>query len=206
MIIIISNKPQLAEDAITCASKETQFDTTFFEIYERSVDSTNCNRLIIVQPFKWHIWAINGSVYLLNESNKSCPINYTPSILVPTNKSDELSNQVFNDICINKVFNEITTSYTDNLQPIIINFDIETLQSTENKFTILDALNFLFTKYITMDLDTDPSKTDAKVTDGVVRLNRINILDQVNLTHTKLNHHTKKKLTKTLQKHSINKH
>lgn len=151
----MSNNPRLLENAIENASKKTQFNTTYFEIYDRSIDNDTCDRLIIVQPFQWHIWAINGSVYLLNESNASCPINYTPAILVPKNKSDDPSKQVFNDLCINKVYNTIIVSYTDKIQPVIVDFNIEDLQQQKNKFTIIDALNFLFTKYITMKESKD---------------------------------------------------
>ena len=151
IIIIISIDLKLAETAVNYASEKTQFNTTFFEIYDKSVDEHTCDRLIVVNPMSWHIWAINGSVYLLNESNRGCPINYTPAMKVPKNKETDLSKQVFKDVCLNRVFNTIVTSYTDTIQPVIVDFKITDLQAQEGRFTILDALNFLFTKYITME-------------------------------------------------------
>lgn len=194
----MSNQPRLFEKAVMHSSNKTQFNSTFFEIYERSVDESSCERLIIVQPFQWHIWAINGSVYLLNESNKSCPINYTPAIVVPKNQD----NQIFKDVCINKVFNQIVTSYTDQLQPVVVQFDIKELQAEESKFTILDALNFLFKDHLTMTNDSREQK-------GMINLNRINNLPlriHTDFQHdTPANYVTETKIRNVLQKSKINK-
>ncbi|UVT30881.1 ODV-E28 [Penaeus vannamei nudivirus] len=156
LAVLMSNNPKTFERAIENASLKTQFNTTYFEIYDKS-DESRCNRLIIVQPFKWHIWAINGQVFLLNESNKQCPLNYTPAIVVPSTGTD-LSNQVFKDLCINKVFNTVVTSYTDKIIPVKVDYSITELQQTPGKFTILDALNYLFTSYITMVSEEPPSE------------------------------------------------
>lgn len=183
------------------ASDATQFNPTFFEIYDKS--DASCNRLIVVQPFQWHIWGINGQVYLLNESNRSCPINYTPTIVVPNNKSDDLSNQVFKDVCINKVFNEVVRSYTDSIKPVIVNFNIRELQQDETKFTILDALNFLFTKYLTMD--PPHTYTDNLIVERSMvnreHLHNLKLKDFPPLfTHHVVPHHVKQKLQRVLQK------
>lgn len=148
LAVLITNKPRLVEKAIETASEATNFAPTYFELYDNSTDM--CDRLVIVQPFQWHIWAVSGTVYLLNESNKTCPLNYTPSIVVPRNNKSE-GDQIFKDVCINKVFNQIVTTYTSSTLPVKIMFDIEELQQEPNRFTILDALNYLFKYYITMD-------------------------------------------------------
>ncbi|UOT91845.1 PIF-4 [Aratus pisonii nudivirus] len=207
LIIIGTNNKHIIEQAVNRASEATQFNTTYFEIYDRSADENNCNRLIIVQPFQWHIWAYSGVVYLLNESNKSCPINYTPAILVPTNKSDDISNQVFKDVCINKVFNQVVTSYTDSIQPVIIDFEIEELQSQPNKFTILDALNFLFTSYLTMDEDTTASLAKGPIDLKLLNITKKNINEIYNrFVHIKINNEHKNKMKKTLQLNKKNSH
>ncbi|UVX94946.1 PIF-4 [Callinectes sapidus nudivirus] len=208
--LIITNKPKLMENAIETSSSMTRFNPTFFEIYEQSTEDV-CDRLIIVKPFMWHIWAINGLVYLLNESNKSCPLNYTPAILVPKNKSDDLSNQVFKDICINKVLNDITMNYM-KMQPVIIKFNIEDLQQEEDRFTILDALNFLFKQYITMDENT---KNDKLISHGsVIDFNKIDIIDSSDKSYFNLikdfssdtlNEISKIKLTKAIKNIKMNK-
>lgn len=173
--MIIFNNPRIFETAIENASQKTQFKTTYFEIYDKSSEGV-CDRLIIVQPFKWHIWAVNGLVYLLNESNKQCPMNYTPTILVPNTKGD-LTTQVFEDKCINRVFNNIITNYTDTIIPAKVPYEITELQQEESKFTVLDALNFLVTKYITMDAPESPEtfrlhdKYDKLKTDKLCALN-----------------------------------
>lgn len=206
LLIIASNKTgALLGLPLMQASNATQFKPTFFEIYERSIDETACNRLVIVQPFKWHIWAINGRVYLLNESNKSCPINYTPAVVVPATKSDDLSNQVFKDVCINKVFNDIVTSYTDTLKPIIVDFEIEELQAQKNKFTILDALNFLFTKYLTMDPETQPPPSEQPVVkNDTIEMRHIRYLNREDLrrtfSHETIPHYKKQKLNKVINR------
>ncbi|QBB28690.1 ODV-E28 [Homarus gammarus nudivirus] len=157
----------------------------------------------------WHIWAFNGVVYLLNESNKGCPINYTPAVITPTNKSEDVANQVFKDVCVNKVFNDIVVSYKDRILPIIVDFDIETLQQTKDKFTILDALNFLFTKYITMDKVPTPESETIRTKYTHIDLNRIqpanaiirNFSHQPGIPTAELN----EKLLKVLQTQKLNK-
>lgn len=204
----MSNKTgQLLGTPVSEASMKSQFNPTFFEIYDRSVDNQTCNRLIVVEPFKWHIWAINGQVYLLNESNKSCPINYTPAVLVPSTKSDDLSNQVFQDVCLNKVFNEVVRSYTDNIKPVIVNFKIEDLQARETKFTILDALNFLFTKYITMKELEHVDETDPIVKNNMIHKKHLRSLNKKDLIHRytypTIPYYKKQKLIKVIQKHHM---
>ncbi len=170
LIVIVTNNPRLFEKIIEHSSEKTQFNTTYFEVYDKSTVD-NCDRLIIVQPFKWHIWGIDGHIYLLNESNKSCPLNYTPTVVVP-NKGEDYTTQVFKDVCINRVFNDVITNYTDSILPVIIDFDIKDIQQEENKFTILDALNFLLTKYLTMDPPTSDDDTIHKSNEKL-KMNKI---------------------------------
>ncbi|UHB41829.1 PIF-4/ODV-E28 [Macrobrachium rosenbergii nudivirus] len=150
LLIIFTNNPHIIEKQVEQASENTQYKPTSFVIYDKSTADV-CDRLVIVEPFQWHILATNGEVFLLNESNTTCPINYTPVLLTPHNKDDDITKQVFSDVCINRVFNEMVNAYTDNIIPKKIFFEIEDLQAKKDKFTILDCLNFLFKNYITMD-------------------------------------------------------
>nr|WOZ57667.1 PIF-4 [Menippe mercenaria nudivirus] len=203
LIIICSTSiNKLLGIPIEQASKETQFKPTYFEIYEKSNES--CNRLIVVQPFKWHIWAINGQVYLLNESNQTCPINYTPAVLVPSNKSDDTTNQVFKEVCVNMVFNNIVNSYTAN-RPVEVPYEIENLQAQEGKFTILDALNFLFTKYITMDPPDAKNPDNAviknnMILDGHLKYLNRHLFPSTDYIHTTIPHYKKQALEHVLRK------
>lgn len=176
LYVIVSNNPRIFEATIETASSKTKIAPTRYEIYDKSPDSETCDRLIIVQPFYWHIWAYSGSVYLLNESNKTCPINYTPCVVVPTNKSDNLSDQIFKDVCINADYNTIVKSYTDTIIPVVIPFDVKSGQR-ENEFTILDALNFLFTKYITQ---SKPEESNVQYSNE--KINRDKIIKYENET------------------------
>lgn len=142
--------PRIFEKTIQKASKETQFGTTFFEIYDKSTTEI-CDRLILVQPFGWLIWSKNGKVYVLGDTNHDCPLNYTPAAFIPNivGEGDHYYN--FNGVCLHIVLNDVVNNYRNNIMPAIIPFDIPKLQARPSQFTIIDALNYLFTKWLTMD-------------------------------------------------------
>uniref|UniRef100_A0AAU8GD55 Uncharacterized protein n=1 Tax=Faxonius propinquus nudivirus TaxID=3139431 RepID=A0AAU8GD55_9VIRU len=152
LFIIASSKFKTnIENNIIQASMDTEFGTTYLNIYDKST-SIKCDRLIIVKPFEWIIWAKNGSVYILGDTNYQCPINYTPATIVPHVINDEsMSIYNFKSVCLHSVFNDIINNYTLNIIPTKINFDIKLLQSDPSKFTILDILNYLFLNYITIE-------------------------------------------------------
>lgn len=160
IVIIATNNPRIFERTVENASKETEFKSTYFEIYDKSKDGV-CDRLIIVQPFMWYIWAKNGTVYLLNETNEQCAINYTPAAIVPSSKLEDY--YTFQSVCINNVLNDIITSYTDKIIPVKIYYEIAIIQSESNKFTILDALNELFKNWITMDTVSSKMNIASKI-------------------------------------------
>lgn len=149
----MKTKPTYIEKHVNDASELTRFEPTYFEIYDKSTNDELCDRLIIVQPFSWVIWAKSGLVYILEDTNLECPANYTPGTLVPNDVKvgDDSTTYNFKSVCINNLLENIISSYTSNIIPIKEHFSIEDLQSVPDKFTILDALNYLFTKYITMD-------------------------------------------------------
>lgn len=150
VIIVYVNRPNFVENSITKASKETNFEPTFFEIYDKSTTDV-CDRLIFVKPFNWLIWAKNGVVYVLNDSIYDCPQTTTPAVRVPSAvNNNERSIYNFKTICINIVLSDILATYR-SCTPSVVKFDITALQQTKDRFTILDALNYLFQNYITMD-------------------------------------------------------
>lgn len=173
LFIIIKFKPRIFKEMVEKASEETEFGQTYFEIYDRST-TDECDRLIIVQPFYWHIWAKFGSVYVLNESNQSCPVNYTPASIVPT-KVDN-SYYSFKSVCINSLYSDIVTSYTNTIAPVKVKFEITEIQSEKNKFTILDALNELFKNYITMD-------SESHIEPRLFNINNHKVIKPIDLVH-----------------------
>jgi len=166
LYIIIVNKPDIIERNVMKASEQTNFNPTYFEIYDKSTD-TICDRIIIVQPFGWIIWAKAGFVYVINDTNYACPTATTPAIRIPTEIDITKSIYTFDSVCINIVLDSVLNGYRDVIA-IKIPYEIEKLQQQPNKFTILDALNYLFTKYLTMIPESVRNQT----------MKPINILDQ----------------------------
>ena len=147
LIIVYINKFQIIRNSVEESSKETQFNPMYFQIYDKSND-VQCDRLIIVEPFGWVIWAKYGKVYVLNDTNFDCSLGTTPAVLVPSTTLNE-ADYTFKSLCINILYTNIFDMY-NNVTPVRVDFNIEELQQQPDKFTVLDALNYLFTRYITM--------------------------------------------------------
>ncbi|AJD20179.1 PIF-4 [Tipula oleracea nudivirus] len=140
VIILFKNRPTLIDDAYNTASRETRFSPTYFLIYDNSTEN-NCDRLIVVEPFSWMIWATNNRVFIVEDApGYNCPAGSTAAIRVTRN--------IFTmDVeCIRITPSALLNLYKD---PVKVPYDI-TNSSVPDKFTVLDALNILFTKYITM--------------------------------------------------------
>lgn len=172
----------------------TQFGVTEFIIYDKSdyengnnVDrETNddnpdaqCNRLICVKPFDWYIWAKNGRVYILNDTLYNCPLNTTPAVRVPGRheiSTDEGPRKMydFNNVCLNMSFVDLVNAYTNNSKIVRVRFDIEELAEQKDKFTIFDALNYLFERFITMDDEGTAVMDNTVSTDTIKIRNSIN--------------------------------
>lgn len=133
-------------ESIESASKSSQFKPTFFEIY--SANETVCDRLIIVQPFGWYILAKSGAVFVLNQSGYSCNLGTTPAVRIPTKGNSATEELELMNVCLNFELSKLVNAYKLH-KKYTVYYTIEKLQSEENKFTVLDALNYLFTKYIT---------------------------------------------------------
>lgn len=144
LCILYFNRTSFIEKTINRVSQETQFSPTYFEIYDKSTPES-CDRLIIVYPFQWYILASNDNVYIVGDTNytEGCSANSIDAIRITTEKD-------FIYCCLNFTLIEMLNLYQNNITPVRINYNMEELQSKKNAFTILDALNFLFTKYITI--------------------------------------------------------
>lgn len=154
IIILYKNKPTTIDETYKSAEEMTRFKPTYFLIFDKSKTDI-CDRLIIVQPFGWLIWAINKNVYILdNVTGHQCPLGSSAAIRVTQNIF------TMNAECINIVPTALLNLYND---PIKIDYDI-TNSSTIDKFTVLDALNILFKEYITMALPTEEEINDMSIT------------------------------------------
>ncbi|KAG8148346.1 uncharacterized LOC118065531 [Chelonus insularis] len=155
---IISSYPSIGT-MYSRVSSQYNFHPTYFEIYDRSTEH-NCDRLIIVHPFDWYIWACNGYVYVLNTLLEyDCPGNSYPAVIIDANvvKSNHL--QVS---CIITDCQTILNEYKFSKQKRI-NFNIEDIVDKNKKLTLIEVLNYLFEKYITIKDDDKILDSDIKV-------------------------------------------
>lgn len=122
----------------TQSAELSTFQPTNFTIYDKS-SKDKCNRLIVVNPFGWYIWACNGELYIINAENGiSCPTNSTPAVRILRDH--------FTETCLNLHLDSILNAYIINTVPVVVPYEI-----TTTTFTILSALNILMKKYITFD-------------------------------------------------------
>lgn len=160
LFIVVESKPAtLVERSVRESSVATEFRPTYFEVYDKST-ATVCDRLVRVAPFGWTVWAKSGRVYLLNDTNHDCPLNSTPAVVVPDR--DDETKHTFTSVCIDMQLQSVLDGYRDT-SPHKVPFEIEDLQAERGKFTILDVLNYLFTRYVTMDAP----RTAAMVVDAI---------------------------------------
>lgn len=176
--ILYQHRVRTIELQIEEASTLTNFNPTFYEIFDKS-SSTTCNRLIVVQPFKWHILAKLGKVLLLNESLNVCELGSTPVVEIvdytaaaaaefDDDDDADANDRYFETACLNTDLLSILESYTD-VAPVYVPFDIAQLQQRPNRFTIFDALNDLFTRFITLE----PPHTVGVEYQHKINLNRV---------------------------------
>lgn len=132
------------DDIVNEATLRSEYSPTIFKIYDKSTE-TVCNRLIIVEPFDWYVWACRGELYILNpEGGIKCAANSTPAIQV-------LSDQ-FLETCLKLNLNSILDVYVNGKIPHIVSYEI-----TTTTFTILSALNILMKDLITFNIDNNTS-------------------------------------------------
>lgn len=145
---IYIERPRQFSYAIGEASKKTRIQQFYFEIYDKSTQH-NCNRLIIIKPFDWHILARFNEVFILNQSNIECNNRSTPASRI-------IDSDVFENVCVSSVFVEILDDYM-TIVPNKIPFSVDGMQ-----FTILEALNILGDGYLPI------SDKNAYVNDNII--------------------------------------
>lgn len=139
----VFKKAASVDNIIDEAARRAEYSPTIFKIYDKSTAEV-CNRLIVVAPFDWYIWACRGELYILNpEGGIKCAANTTPAIQV-------LPDQ-FLETCLKLNLNSILDAYVNGHVPYVEPYEI-----TTTTFTILSALNILMKKFITFG-DTSPA-------------------------------------------------
>lgn len=131
------------------AVERSAFRPTVFKIYDKSSD-TVCDRLIVVEPFDWYVWACRGQLFVLNPEGGSvkCQAGTTPAVRV-------LEKQ-FYETCVNLDLDTLLRAYTTTGVYKEVPYEIE-----GTVFTVLSALNILCKDWITFvksDGEDDASK------------------------------------------------
>ncbi|AYP97938.1 19K protein [Mauternbach virus] len=138
------------DNIINQSVEKSQYHPTVFKIYDKSSE-TNCNRVIIVEPFGWYLWAIRGELYILNpESGIRCSHGSMSAIQVFATQ--------FVETCLTLDMNSIYLGYINGKTPKIVPYEID-----DTTFTILSAINILVKNYIHFDLETSTSFSNVNV-------------------------------------------
>lgn len=186
---LYTNRVRTVELMIDEASQLTQYSPTFYEIYDKSTKDI-CNRLIVVQPFGWTILARFGKVFVINETPFHCQGGSTPAVEIEdatkrvyVTTDDE---QYFQSVCLSVELQTLYTHYKSVGLPVYVPFHISQIQQEAGRFTVFDALNDLFSKYITLNNnDTDWVNTHN------LRLNKVPLNKHMikRKHHTETHHH-----------------
>lgn len=139
-LILLKKKIGISK-AIDEADEKSAFSPTIFKIYDRSTIN-KCDRLILIEPFDWYLWAIRDELYILNpeSSNLQCGNGSTPVVQVFANH--------FLETCLNIDMITIIDKYTKNVDilPKHIPYTID-----KQTFTIFTAINILVKDWITFN-------------------------------------------------------
>lgn len=128
------------------AVDQSPYHPTVFQIYDRSTEQ-KCNRLIVVEPFGWHIWAANDELYILNpERAIQCGPANTPAVQVFPDR--------FVETCLSVSLESIVRVYVGHLVPVEVPYTID-----EPTFTVLSALNILLQQWIPLAKEQPPADT-----------------------------------------------
>lgn len=139
----VVNLPRVIDRAV----EQSTFRPTVFKIYDKSSE-TVCDRLIVVEPFDWYVWACRGQLFVLNPEGGSlkCQAGTTPAVRV-------LEKQ-FYETCVNLDLDTLLRGYTTTGVYKEVPYRIE-----GTTFTILSALNILCKDWITFEKLDDPSSS-----------------------------------------------
>lgn len=133
-LVLYTESPGQFAYAIGIASKKSQIEDSYFEIYDKSSE-TVCNRLIVVKPFDWYILSRHGSAYVLNQTTNNCNDSSTPAAKI-------IDSDMFENVCLPHTMADIIDSFSVET-PVQVPYKI-----TGVKFNILDALNCLSSGYL----------------------------------------------------------
>ena len=149
LIVLYTIRPtKILTDAYSKAELETRWAPAYFLIYDKSTD-TECNRLIHILPFDWFVWAIDKKVFIIeNTAGILCPIGTLPAIQVTEDP------QTFVHACLTVTLDGLLSMYGE---PHKIFYDV-TDSTVPYKFTILDCLNILFRRYLTIEFGTETTR------------------------------------------------
>lgn len=141
-------KPTVSvKGALQRAIEDSAFTPNQFKIYDLSTE-TVCNRLIVVAPFDWYVWAFRGEVYILSpERGTRCADYSAPAVQVFADR--------FVETCLTVDLDSILHQYVETIVPVMVPYEI-----TERTFTILSALNLLFKRWI--PLTTEDATTGQR--------------------------------------------
>lgn len=171
-------------NVIDRAVKDTAFNPTYFEIYDKST-KTECNRFIIIQPFRWYLWACNNQLFIVNpEGGVKCNPNTSPAI--------QVFEDHFNETCLTINIDSLLDGYTKNEQPKIVPYEIE-----KETFTILSAINILVKKWITFDRTIKPTTNIIHLSNSTTSIEArtltkelvIDKMKNTTLQHSKIHKH-----------------
>lgn len=132
------------DNIINYATRKSEFSPTVFEIFDRSSNEV-CDRLIIVKPFDWVLWAVDKNLYLLNpEGGVHCSIGSTPAVRIYAD--------LFVETCLKLAYTSILSAYKRSGIRKLVPYEINS-----STFTILSAINILVKDWITFSphIDTD---------------------------------------------------
>lgn len=143
-----SNLNRIMEMVIDKASDSSNFDTSYFEIYDKST-KTFCNRLIVVYPFAWTIICRGDNLYTITSVSQFtdlCPPGTTGAVKLHSNQSK------FKRVCLYSTHAQLLDLYRSTATGVFkLSYDIEKIQSSPGSFTIIDALNHLIHEgYVTV--------------------------------------------------------
>lgn len=133
------------------AVERSTFRPTVFKIYDKSSE-TVCDRLIVVEPFDWYVWACRGQLFVLNPEGGSvkCQAGTTPAVRV-------LEKQ-FYETCVNLDLDTLLRAYT--MTGVYKEVPYEIVGTT---FTILSALNILCKDWVTFDKFDDNETRSPRI-------------------------------------------
>lgn len=150
--ICIKNKEVNIGGIVDHAAQEAAFNSSVFVIHDKSTAEV-CNRLIVVLPFDWTVWACRGSLYILNPEGGSrrSVAGHTAAVRVYADRFVETS--------LALSYDAIVDAYSTRNGAKIKHVPYEIKGS---KFTILTALNVLAEKWIAFDYEPNTATGQLK--------------------------------------------